>query len=90
MMQSTELNRKQFTFYRSYLEAVKKLPKCHQFEVLEAIIEYSLDGATSKPLSSKVEAVFTAVRPTLDVARVKAQNRIRAVAEANRLPSGSK
>lgn len=88
-MQSTELRRTQFTFYRSYLDAVLKLPKSRQFEALEVIIEYALYGTTPQSMSSKVEAVFTAIQPNLDIARTKALNRINAAAEAKRLPSGS-
>lgn len=88
-MQSTELQRTQFTFYRSYLDAVLKLPKSRQFEALEAIIQYALYGTTPQSMSPKVEAVFTAIRPNLDVARLKALHRMKAGVGADHFPGGS-
>ena len=74
-MKSTDIQRGQFTFYRSYYEAVLKLPKSRQFEALQAIISYSLDGVMPVSISPKSEALLTAIRPNLDTARAKAQAR---------------
>lgn len=38
------MQRKQFTFYRSYYEAVKELPKKEQCAVMLAICAYALDS----------------------------------------------
>lgn len=63
--------RKQFTFYRSYFEAVKDLGKNDQAAVLMAVCAYALDGTEPK-LSGPVSAVFKVIRPTLDAGRRKA------------------
>ena len=68
------MRREQFTFYRSYYEALKSLPKRDQAAVLMAVIGYALDE-TEPVLSGVPLAVFTLIRPTLDSGRIKAQNR---------------
>ena len=62
-------NRGQFTFYRSFWEAVKGLPKKDRLPILEAIIEYALDGTNRIPLSAKQARIFTEVLPGLDAER---------------------
>ena len=66
------MERKQFTFYRSYFEAVKELPKKEQCAVILAICAYALDEEEPK-LQGTSKAVFTLIRPTLDTARKKAK-----------------
>lgn len=69
------MKRDQFTFYRSYYEALKNLPKRDQTAVLMAVIGYALDE--TEPLLSGVPlSVFTLIRPTLDSGRNKARNRM--------------
>lgn len=68
------MERNQFTFYRSYYEALKHLPKRDRADVLMAIIGYALDQAEPS-LSGVPLSVFTLVRPTLDSGRNKALNR---------------
>lgn len=65
--------RKQFTFYRSYYEALQELPKREQTSVLMAIIGYALDGAEPN-LTGTSRAVFLLIKPTLDAGRKKAEN----------------
>ena len=67
-------NRSQFTFYRSFWEAVQSLPKKDKLPVLEAIISYALDGATPSGLSQSQVAFFLLVKPNLDASRKKAAN----------------
>lgn len=67
-------NRSQFTFYRSFWEAVQSLPKKDKLPVLEAIISYALDGATPSGLSQSQSAFFLLVKPNLDASRKKAAN----------------
>ena len=67
--------RDQFTFYRSYYEALKHLPKRDQTAVLMAVIGYALDEQEPN-LSGVPLSVFTLIRPTLDSGRNKAKNRI--------------
>ena len=69
------MRREQFTFYRSYYEALKNLPKSDQTAVLMAVIGYALDE-TEPALSGVPLSVFTLIRPTLDSGRNKAKNRM--------------
>lgn len=65
------MERSQFTFYRSYFEAIKELPKKDQTAVLLAICAYALDSEEPQ-LSGTANAIFRLVRPTLDTGRKKA------------------
>lgn len=65
------MKRAQFTFYRSYYDAIQALPKKDQAAVLLAICAYALDSEEPK-LSGTAKAIFTLVRPTLDTGRRKA------------------
>ena len=65
------MNRNQFTFYRSYYEALKVLPKKEQAAVVMAICAYALDEEEPK-LEGTSHAIFMLVRPTLDAGRRKA------------------
>lgn len=64
--------RGQFTFYRSYFEAIMEIPEEERLGVLAAIIAYGLDGTEPEGLSPIQKAVFILVRPTLDAGRRKA------------------
>lgn len=68
------MDRKQFTFYRSYWDAVKELPEQDKMPVLEAIISYALDGVIPESLTQVQRAFFTICKPTLDTARKKAES----------------
>lgn len=70
------MERKQFTFYRSYYEAIKHLPEREKAKVLMAILSYALDDLMPEGLSGAALSVFTLIRPTLDSGRIKAQNRL--------------
>ena len=72
------MKREQFTFYRSYYEALKNLPKRDQTAVLMAVIGYALDE-TEPNLSGVPLSVFTLIRPTLDSGRNKAKNRMKKI-----------
>ncbi len=63
--------RKQFTFYRSFWDAVKSLPGEDRLKTLDAICEYALDGVTTE-LEGMPLAMFTLIKPTLDSSRKKA------------------
>lgn len=65
------MSRKQFTFYRSYYEAVRELPKKEQCAVMLAICAYALDEEEPN-LTGTAKAIFSLVRPTLDASRRKA------------------
>lgn len=68
------MERNQFTFYRSYRDALRALNAKDFKAVVLAICDYALDE--SEPCFSGVpHAVFTLIRPTLDSGRNKAANR---------------
>lgn len=58
--------RKQFTFYRSFWEAVQTLPKKDRLPVLEAIMQYSLYGEQPKCLTLRQFCAFESIKPKLD------------------------
>ena len=68
------MKRDQFTFYRSYYEAIKTLPAKELKTALIAICAYALDEEMPS-LSGIANSVFALVRPTLDTGRKKAENR---------------
>lgn len=65
------MEREQFTFYRSYYEALKKLSKRYREQAIMAICAYALDEEII-PLSGPASVVFLLVKPTLDSGRKKA------------------
>lgn len=64
--------RKQFTFYASYYDAVKKLSKKDQLALLMAICAYAIDGVDAN-LSGGAASAFILIKPTLDASRRKAE-----------------
>lgn len=79
--------RKQFTFYRNYLEAAKRMKDPErQAAFLIAICEYALDGTDPHGLPEEVETNFLLIRPVLESGRRKAaggQTGVRGPAGAN-------
>lgn len=69
------MKRDQFTFYRSYYEALKDLPEKERAKVLFAILDYALDEQEPNELTGICSACFKLIRPTLDSGRIKAANR---------------
>ena len=70
------MERKQFTWYRSYYDALKELPAEEFRDIVLAVCAYALDGEEPE-LSGVARAIFTLIRPTLEVGRSRAENRIR-------------
>ena len=64
--------RQQFTFYRSYYQAITALSARRRLGVLEAIIAYGLDGIEPEGLDDVQTMAFTLMQPTLDAGRKKA------------------
>lgn len=64
--------RKQFTFYRSFYNAVKKIPPEHQLEFLLLIIRYALDHVEPKRIRRVLASEFELAKPNLDSAWRKA------------------
>lgn len=82
------MRRDQFTFYRSYYEALRNLPKRDQTVTLMAILAYALDE-TEPELTGLPAAIFGIVRPILDSGRNKAATRVRKKQE-EQSPAGEK
>ena len=70
------MERKQFTFYRSFFENIESLPtKKEKLQAFELICDYALNG-NEPDLSDKKPgacAVFRAVKPVLDTAHRRAE-----------------
>lgn len=64
--------RNQFTFYRSYFEAIEPLPKKDRSAIILAVCEYGLYETEPSGLSPVAMACFNLIRPTLDSGRRKA------------------
>ena len=58
--------RKQFTFYRSYYDALKVLPEALWKQILVAVIEYGLFGKEPEGLEPVQQACFILIKPTLE------------------------
>ncbi len=85
--------RGQFTFYRSYYEAIRKLGTKDQAKVLFAICGYALDEA-EPDLEGVSAAIFDLVKPTLDAGRRKAaarqgKNKVKSNEEENNNKAGT-
>ena len=68
------MERAQFTFYRSYRDALRALPPKEFKAAVLAICDYALDEA-EPDLTGIPNSVFILIRPTLDSGRIKAANR---------------
>lgn len=63
--------REQFTFYRSYFDAIRRLRKAaDRAAIYDAIADYALYG-NAPQLSDAAGAIFDLIRPTLDAAKRK-------------------
>lgn len=60
------MERDYFTFYRSFYEAIRELPKDIRLEVLTAIIEYGLYGTQPEDMGPTTKAIFTLAKPNID------------------------
>lgn len=68
------MERNQFTFYRSYRDALRALPPKEFKAAVLAICDYALDEV-EPDLTGIPNSVFILIRPTLDSGRIKAANR---------------
>lgn len=66
--------RKQFTFYKSYYDAISELPKKDQSALILAVCAYALYEEPPKGLSIAASTAFKLIKPTLDSGRKKAEN----------------
>ena len=65
------MERGQFTFFRSYWEALQTLPKKERLAAYEAICDYALNG-TEQEMTGSAATAFILIKPTLDSGRKKA------------------
>lgn len=69
-----EDQRGQFTFYRSFWEAIKCIPESDKLPVLEAMICCGLDGVEPDGLTPIQNAIYQLIRPVLLNGRKKSAN----------------
>ncbi len=58
--------RDSFVFYKSFYDAIKKIPEEYQLELYNAILSYSLEGIEPNNLSPVAEAMFILIKPNID------------------------
>ena len=84
------MERSQFTFYRSFFEAIRELNPDEQAAAYNAICAYALDGEITE-LFGPAKAVFLLAKPNLDNSRRKSENGKKGgESEANDKQTGSK
>lgn len=66
--------RKQFTFYRSFWDAIQEQPSKIKAELILAICAYALDDEEPKGLSPNAAMGFRLIRPVLDTGKRKSEN----------------
>ena len=66
--------RKQFTFYRSYYDAIQQLGKRDQAAIILAVCAYAIYETEPEGLSPAASTAFQLIRPTLDSGRKKADS----------------
>ena len=66
--------RKSFSFFISYWEAIEELPEKEQLPVLKAIIKYAFFDEEPTQFKGVKRAVFLLVKPTLDKSKKKSAN----------------
>ena len=67
------MKRNQFTFYRSFYEAVMRLPKCQRLEMMLYIIRFALDGVMPENMTVQQEGQFLLIKPIISKARNRAK-----------------
>ena len=66
--------RNQFTFYRSYYDAIQELSKKDQSALILAVCAYAIYETLPKGLSNAASTAFKLIKPTLDSGRKKAES----------------
>ena len=62
------MQKESFIFYKSFYEAIKKIPEEYQLEIYNAISSYCFDGKKPENLSGVAEAMFILMKPNIDSA----------------------
>jgi hypothetical protein len=68
------VERKSFSFFISYWEAIEELPEKEQLPVLKAIIKYAFFDEEPTHFKGIKRSVFLLVKPTLDKSKKKSAN----------------
>ncbi len=68
------MERKQFTFYRSFWDACLALPQKDRLAFLTAVCSYAFEETDEVDLTGGAGAAFAIVRPILDSSRKKAES----------------
>lgn len=68
--------RNQFTFYKSFYDAIQPLSKKDQASIILAICAYGLYEEIPTGLSASASMAFSLIKPTIDSGRRKAVNRM--------------
>lgn len=66
------MGRKQFTFYRSFYEAILKIPEEKRWQVMEAVIRFALNLEEPEGLDDEQLMYFILAKPTLEASWRKA------------------
>lgn len=66
--------RNQFTFYRSYYDAIQALSRRDQSALILAVCAYAIYETEPKGLSNAAFTAFNLIKPTLDSGRKKAES----------------
>lgn len=66
--------RQQFTFYRSYYDAIQELPKEEQASIVLAVCAYAIYETEPQGLTPAASMAFKLIRPTLVSGRKKAES----------------
>ena len=82
------MERKQFTFYKSFKETLMRMSKSQRLELYDAITDYGIYGQILTPISPKTEGIFQLIQPVLDSSARKAASACKAAAK--RKQNGSK
>lgn len=85
------MKRDQFTFYKSFWEAMKSLPKKDQIQFVTAVCNYVFDDSDVN-VSGPAAAAFLLVKPVLDKASKRSESGKKGISkrEANRKQTSSK
>lgn len=68
------MERDSFLFYRSFYEAIRRMPSDVQAEIYPAIMEYALFGKQPKNLTEISQGIFLLIKPNIDVNTARFEN----------------
>lgn len=68
------MERDSFIFYRSFYEAIRRMPPEVQAEIYPALAEYALFGTAPTDISDVAMAMFLLIQPNIDVNNKRFEN----------------